>query len=314
MSSSGSGVAAAAGLAYATLGSDTGGSIRFPSAACGLVGVKPTYGRVSRHGVFPLAESLDHIGPMTRTVADAALMLGVMAGYDDADSTSLSEPVPDYVSSCLSENSLDGVKIGIDWEYCTAGVDDEVVEELRRVADQFVALGAQLVEVTLPASYRDLVSGWGITCGVECARAHAAYYPARAYEYGPVLSQLIELGRAVPPDRYALLEHVREVFRSGFDALLEQVDVFLSPCMTCLPLPVEVMENTAAAEDSRADFITFTAPFDYSGHPTLTLPAGVRGGKPVSFQLVGPWLGEAQLFSIGTAYENLQGVQPHPPL
>ena len=311
VSSSGSGVAVAAGLAFGALGTDTGGSIRFPSACCGLVGIKPTYGRVSRHGAFPLAESLDHIGPMTRSVGDAARLLQVLAGQDPRDSTTLSDPVPNYAAA-LAEG-VPGLTIGVDWSYVSAGVEAVVVQTVRDALDAFVQLGAEVTEVTLPASLATLVEGWGVTCGVECARAHQDYYPARKAEYGKVLAGLIDQGINAAQADYDELERVRNQFRSELDVLFEQVDLLIAPCMTGLPATVEEMNTTVASEGSRADFITFTAPFDYSGHPTITLPAGLaENGLPKSFQLVGRLLGEPTLIHAGSAYEQALGFHDHP--
>ena len=310
-SSSGSGVSVAAGLAFGAIGSDTGGSIRFPSAANGIVGIKPTYGRVSRHGAFPLSESLDHLGPMTRTVEDAARMLHVLAGQDPRDPTSLADPVPNYTGALADQ--VTGVKIGVDWSYVSAGVEAVVVQTVRDALDAFVQLGAEVTEVTLPASLATLVEGWGVTCGVECARAHQDYYPARKAEYGKVLAGLIDQGINAAQADYDELERVRNQFRSELDVLFEQVDLLIAPCMTGLPATVEAMNNTVASEGSRADFITFTAPFDYSGHPTITLPAGLaENGLPKSFQLVGRSLGEPTLIHAGSAYEQALGFHDHP--
>jgi amidase len=311
VSSSGSGVAVAAGLAFGALGTDTGGSIRFPSASCGLVGIKPTYGRVSRHGAFALAESLDHIGPMTRNVGDAARMLQVLAGQDRHDPTTLAEAVPNYAAA-LAE-AVPGLTIGVDWNYVSTGVDQVVVQTVRDALDGFVELGAEIAEVTLPSSYATLVQGWGVTCGVECARAHHAYYPAKKAEYGPVLAGLIELGLNASPADYDGLERVREQFRRELDTLFEQVDVLIAPCMASLPPTMDEMNSSAPANDSRTDFITFTAPFDYSGHPTITLPAGLdESGLPKSFQLIGRTLGEPTLIHAGSAFEQALGFQNHP--
>ena len=311
VSSSGSGVAVAAGLAYGALGTDTGGSIRFPSASCGLVGVKPTYGRVSRHGAFALAESLDHIGPMTRTVEDAACMLGVIAGRDAEDATSLDEPVPDYTA--LSGGGLSGTTIGVDWEYISTGVDEEVVATVSEAIARFRDLGADVVDVKLPAEYAQLSSEWALTCGPECAKAHAEYYPRQKDLYGPVLSSMIEAGMGVAPEKYEELEQVRAVFRTKLDALLADVDVVIAPCMRSLPPKVSEMDAPTQDEGDRADFIRFTAPFDYSGHPTITLPAGLSAaGLPKSFQLIGPRLGESLLFRLGYAHEGASGPVLHP--
>jgi amidase len=199
VSSSGSGVAVAAGLAYGALGSDTGGSIRFPSACCGIVGIKPTYGRVSRHGAFPLAESLDHIGPMARTVEDAALLLQAIAGSDPADPTSLSSPPPSY-AAMLAER-LPGLVIGVDWDYVSRGVEEPVVDTVREALGVFRSLGAREVEVAMPPETAALIEGWVVTCAVECARAHRRYYPAQKERYGPVLAALIERGLGTPVPR-----------------------------------------------------------------------------------------------------------------
>jgi amidase len=311
VSSSGSGVAVAAGLAYGALGSDTGGSIRFPSAACGLVGIKPTYGRVSRFGAFPLAESLDHIGPMTRSVADAARMLQAIAGADPLDPTTLAEPVPNYAQ--IPEQPLKGLRIGADWSYIETGVDAEVVGALREALKIFTDAGAQVIEIKMPESHRQLVHEWGLTTGVECARAHADYYPARKSEYGPVLGSLIDLGLSVTEESYQALETVRGQFRSEFDAVIAGVDVMICPNMPALPPPMAEMLDPSLQDPQRADFLTFTAPFDYSGHPTLTLPVGLSAsGLPQSIQLVAGRLQESTLIAAGSGFEQIGAFRQHP--
>lgn len=310
VSSSGSGVSVSGRLAFGAIGTDTGGSIRFPSAACGIVGLKPTYGRVSRHGVFPLADSLDHIGPMTRTVEDAARMLGVIAGHDAQDPTSLVDAVPNYVAAC--DGGVRGLKIGVDWAYVETGVLPDVVETIKASLSLFTELGAEVVEVKLP-SYVSLVQGWGITCGAECALAHAPYYPAQKSAYGPELSRLLDMGRAATAMAYAQLERERERFRGQLDALLKTIDVLIAPCMVSLPPTIEWMAEATRTDQGTADFITFTAPFNYSGHPSLTLPAGVSGGGlPKAFQLIGRTLGEPTLLRAGHAFEQARGPIAYP--
>ena len=311
VSSSGSGVSVAAGLAYGALGSDTGGSIRFPSAACGLVGIKPTYGRVSRHGAFPLAESLDHIGPMTRNVEDAARMLQVIAGVDPRDATTIEDSVPNY--SAMLATSVQGFRIGVDWEYVSTGVDPAVVDVVRDAIQVFQTLGADVDEVTLPAAYRRLIKEWGITCSVECVRAHRATYPSRKADYGPILAGFLDAGLAADREAYDALEALRVEFRSELDALLDRVDALIVPTMIS-PTPTwESINKIVQSDDEIADFITFTSPFNYSGHPTITLPAGLDGdGLPKSCQLVGRWLGEPSLIRAGSAYEAELGFDEHP--
>ncbi len=303
VSSSGSGVAVAAGLAYGAIGTDTGGSIRFPSAANGIVGIKPTYGRVSRHGAFPLADSLDHIGPMARTTEDAARMLGVLAGHDVHDATSLASAVPNY-GAAIGE-SVRGMRIGIDRAYTETGVAEDVVAGVREALATLEDLGAEIVEVEIPA-YKPLLQGWGITCGAETALAHAAYFPARRSEYGAALAGLLDGGRAASATAYAALERRRERFRADFETLLHRVDVLIAPAMVLAPPRVDQMASLLAG--GVADFITFTAPFNYSGHPSITLPATFnRNGVPVSFQLIGRLLGEPTLIHAGHAYEHARG-------
>lgn len=308
-SSSGSGVAVAAGLAHAAIGTDTGGSIRFPSAACGLVGVKPTYGRVSRYGVFPLAESLDHIGPMARCVEDAARMLQAMAGFDPLDPTTLDAPVPTYAA--LLDAPLNSVKVGVDWRYVGEDTGPEAAAVVQDALKLLRGLGATVVGVQMP-NWEALADGWTTTCGVECALAHAATYPARKQEYGAALAALIETGLAAAARDYARLEQERIRFRSGLNALLEDVQVLIAPC---LPGPIPAAERSGAAgrESRPGRFIRFTAPFDYSGHPSVTLPLDVdEDNVPRAFQLVGGHLQEARLLAIARSFEQAAGFRyPH---
>jgi amidase len=310
VSSSGSGVAVAARLAYGAIGTDTGGSIRFPSAACGVVGIKPTYGRVSRAGAFPLADSLDHVGPMTRTAEDAGRMLGVLAGFDPKDPTSLRDPVPNYLAAC--QDRVAGLRIGVDRAYVETGVADDVVAAVRDALEALKQLGASVKEIQLPP-YQALVKGWATTCGVETALAHTRFYPARRADYGPELAALIEGGRAAPALAYARLERERESFRAGLDRLFDGVDLVIAPCMVSAAPPLEWMAAAVRGESQTVDFITFTAPFDYSGHPTITLPTGVNAaGLPLAVQLVGRRLGEETLVHAGHAYERGRGPMRYP--
>ncbi len=191
-SSSGSGVAVAAGLAYATLGTDTGGSIRLPSACCGLVGVKPTWGRVSRHGVHPLAESLDHVGPMARSAADCSALLAVIAGPDPADPTAAPTPAPDYLARI--EGGVSGLRLGVDRAFVEAHATPEVAASLEAAVTVATKLGARVVDVRFPQT-EPILRGWAVQCAVEAARAHRATYPARKAEYGPRLGALLDRGR-----------------------------------------------------------------------------------------------------------------------
>ena len=301
VSSSGSGVATAAGLCFGSLGSDTGGSIRFPSSACGIVGIKPTWGRVSRHGVFPLAGSLDHVGPMCRTVRDAALVLGVIAGHDAGDPTSLRAPVPDYASEI--GRGLRSVRVGIDERWVREGMDDEVTGLVLGAASVLQRAGAELRAVRMPPT-ADLVRVWPITCAVECAAAHEPTFPARESEYGPDLAALIHTGRSVPATAYAKAHEERLAFAGRLAGLFEEIDVLLCPSLGISPPPV-APSLSAPNEDLMLTLLRFTAPFDFSGSPTLSLPCGFGGdGMPASLQLVGRHLEEGLLCRAGHAYEQ----------
>lgn len=190
-SSSGSGVATAAGLCFASLGTDTGGSIRLPCDLNGVTGLKPTYGRVSRYGVFDNSPTLDHVGPMARSVADLAAMLGAMAGRDENDPTTEFRDVPDYLT--IMQKGARGLRIGVDRAYNTTGVDPVIVSRLDAAMAIMRQLGAEVVDVTMP-SPDQTIKDWLPYSAVEMGVAHEATYPSRKSEYGPVLSGFIELG------------------------------------------------------------------------------------------------------------------------
>jgi amidase len=310
-SSSGSGVATSLGLCYGSLGSDTGGSIRFPSATCGLSGIKPTWGRVSRYGVFPLADTLDHVGPMTRSVADAAAMLGVIAGADRNDPTTYKAPVPDYLESI--GDGIRGLRVGIDRGYATDGIDGQVVAALTEAERVLVGLGATIREVRFPA-YQKLVSQWIAMCAVETAAAHANTYPARKAEYGPDLAALIEQGLATKGTDIAPINLERLRFSRELSELFEVVDILLIPTMP-VPIPsLEVMKAYGEDPNVLLNILRFTAPFDFSGSPTLTLPNGFdTAGMPLSMQLVGPHLSEDVLTRAGHAFQTATSWHRRPP-
>lgn len=313
VSSSGSGVATAAGLCFGSLGTDTGGSIRFPSAACGLVGVKPTYGLVSRFGAFPLAESLDHIGPITRSVRDAARMLQVLAGHDPLDPNSLPNsldvPIPDYEAEWLP--GLAGLTLGVDPAWSAAGVAPDVSRTVTDAANILAGTGARIREIEMPDA-RALIDGWAVTCGVEAALAHAETFPSRRDEYGPVLAALLDLGLRSRAVDYAALERERERYRAALQRIFHEVDAVLLPAMPFPPPPLDDLDRLGK---TGAAAITFTAPFDYSGSPCVTVPAGFTNeGLPLAFQVVGPALSEARLLRIAHQYElEGPGGPSHPP-
>ena len=300
LSSSGPGAALAAGLCYGALGSDTGGSIRFPSASCGLVGLKPTYGRVSRYGVFPLAPSLDHVGPMTRGVADAAVMLSAIAGADPHDPTALQDPVPDYLA--LLAEGIAGLSIGLDEAYCAEHTDPAVTDAVLKSAEVFEGLGATIRKVQLP-SMDDLLRGFVSLVAVEAALAHEPYYPEQAEKYGD-LRQLLKDGHEVRAVDHARVQAAGRTLSAQLTEILGGVDALLCPSWP-EPAPLIAPDESEAENIGGGHRLKFTAPYNFSGHPTLSVPCGFNAdGLPLSLQLVGRRLSEGVLLRLGHAYEQ----------
>ena len=302
VSSSGSGVATAAGLCFGSLGTDTGGSIRFPSAACGVTGLKPTWGRVSRYGVFELAASLDHIGPMCRTAEDCGLMLGVLAGADPKDPTALQAPVPDY--SAGNKDHLSDLRIGWDAAYALNDVEPEVAAAVKQTLAVLEKLGAQIVPIAMP-EVGDLVENWVPHCGIEAAVAHTNTYPSRRAEYGSMLAGLLDIGNKLTATDYQRILLQRATHTGQLNAVLMQVDLILMPAMPFAAPSTERIANLRKEPGYRRLMSRFTAPTDMSGHPTLTFPAGeTASGLPVAAQLVSGHLNEGLLVRAGSAFQN----------
>lgn len=302
-SSSGSGVATAAGLCFGSLGSDTGGSIRFPAAACGTVGLKPTWGRVSRYGVLALAESLDHVGPLTRSVADAGIMLEAIAGWDQNDPTSLPVAVPNMLDGIGRD--IRGLRIGFDAHYATHDIDPELAEAVVQCVKTLEELGAQIIDVTLP-DMDPYVAMWPTLCSAEAVVAHEATYPSRRGDYGPWFLGWLDKGAQVTGAEYAKASVLRAACVGHLQKAFEAIDVLVCPSMSAPPHEVtpEVLYGPLP-EDRAPKFQRFTAPFDFNGAPTLSVPCGLnQEGLPLSVQFVGKHLSEPLLCQVGYAYEQ----------
>ena len=301
-SSSGSGVATASGLCFGSLGSDTGGSIRFPSAACGIVGIKPTWGRVSRYGVLALAESMDHVGPMTRSVADAGIMLEAIAGFDPNDPTSLPNPVPNMLEGI--GQGIQGIRIGFDENYATNDINVELAEAVRAGVGVLADHGAEIVEVQVP-DVDEYVSAWPTLCSTEAVLAHAATYPSRRDDYGPWFQGWLDMGAEVTGAGYAKANNLRAACTGHFRRVFADIDILVCPSMSAPPHRVSP-EMLYARYDARdPKFQRFTVPFDYNGAPTLSVPCGMNSeGLPLSIQFVGKHLSEPLLCQVGHAYES----------
>jgi len=283
VSSSGAGVAVAASLAFGALGSDTGGSIRFPASACGVTGLKPSRGRVSLAGVFPLAPSLDHVGPMARSAADCALLFDAIA-----------ERAPEAGPAR---------SVGVD-RAALASIHAEVAAAAEQALDTFAALGLEVREVALPP-LEPFAQGWAVTVGVEAAPVHREWFDRAPGDYGPAMRMLIALGRAPPEGAYAALEAARRDFAAAMAQLHETADMILLPA---LPVPTPTLATLAQGgndPETVAAMLHFTAAFNYSGQPSLTLPAGFDAeGMPIGVQLIGPLGGDARLLAAGMAFQQ----------
>jgi amidase len=300
-SSSGSGAATAAGLCYGSLGSDTGGSIRFPSSACGLTGLKPTWGRVSRYGVSPLSESLDHIGPMTRTAADCAAMLAAIAGADPRDPTTLLAPVPDYVAGLAG--GVRGIRVGIAREYAFDGLHEDVLAVLNGAKDALVELGARLIPVGFP-SMADATTGWLHLCLGEVAIAHEATYPSRAADYGPGLGGVLEAAGKISATELGKAHILRDRFAGQVAEVFQDIDVLLVPVWNT-PMP-SAAEWVEMAKANIAHLLRYTTPFDLTGMPALTMNGGFdKRGAPIGFQLAGKHLSEDLLLRAGHTFQSI---------
>jgi amidase len=313
-SSSGSGVAAAAGFCFAAIGSDTGGSIRLPSSANNLTGIKPTWGRVSRFGVMPLSESLDHVGPMARSAADAAAVLQAIAGRDPHDPTSLADPVPDYLGQM--QGGVAGLTLGVDPKLAQRGLADEIVAAMESAVGVFERLGMTIKPAPFDLADADAGQALAVLMA-ELALAHAAYFPAQADRYGPSLRGRLEDAQRLRAADVAAGYVARDRFRGKVRALFDGVDLLLTPGLGRVVPRVETIEAMIRDEiEYDAGISCFAAPFNVAGVPTLSLPGGFTGeGLPVGVQLVGPWLAEPALIRAGVAFQQASDFHTRrPPL
>jgi len=303
-SSSGSGVAVAAALAPAALGSDTGGSIRIPASLCGISGIKPTYGRVSRAGVLPLAWSMDHAGPMARTVADCALMLGVMAGYDPADPTTSVLPVPDYLAALTGD--VKGLRVGLLRSHFTDVATPEVRDAVLAAARALERAGAVVDEVNLAEVARVSAASFAIV-PTEALAYHADWLRTRAADYQPDVRERLMIGAFVTGVQYVRGQQARQLLRQEVDAALVRRDVLLAPA-TPIPAPVLGEKKTTLGDgesDVRSALIRFTRPFNLSGHPACSVACGfTTRGLPIGMQIVGRPFDEATVLRAADAYQR----------
>lgn len=303
-SSSGSGAAVATGLCAGSLGTDTGGSIRIPAAFCGIVGLKATHGRISLHGVTPLAWSLDHVGPLTRTVKDAALMLQALAGYDALDVDSSETPAADYTAQLTGE--VKGLRLGVPSSFFAEYTDPEAKAAFEAAIEVFAGLGAKIEEVTLPS----LENVWShialpILNG-EANAWHEPYLQKQAEDYGSNVRKFLERGKATSAIDYVRARRAKARFRHDVLTACAGLDALLTPG-ALIPPPLHDARSVVinGKEVSlMATLISATCPFNLTGQPALTVPCGFSvSGLPLALQIVGKPFDEATVLQVGHAYE-----------
>ncbi|MCA1831932.1 MAG: Asp-tRNA(Asn)/Glu-tRNA(Gln) amidotransferase subunit GatA [Actinomycetota bacterium] len=331
-SSGGSAAAVAAGMAPIGIGTDTGGSIRQPASLCGVVGMKPTYGRVSRYGLIAFASSLDQIGPFARNVRDTALLLNAIAGHDPKDSTSIPDPVPQYLDGL--DAGIDGLRIGIVKESLSEGTQPGVAGRFKDAIETLTSLGGEVEEVSLP-SFAHALSAYYLIAPAECSSNLARYDGVR---YGmradaPTVSEMNartraqgfgdEVKRRVMLGTYALsagyydayygkAQKVRTLVIRDFDEAYQKFDILVSPTS-----PTTAFKIGEKADDPLAMYLNdlFTIPSNLAGAPAISIPCGLaEDGLPVGLQIMGPLLSESLLLRAAFAYESARGPAERPPL
>jgi len=305
-SSSGSGAAVAAALAAGALGTDTGGSIRLPAGCCGVVGLKPTYGRVSRAGVMPLSWSYDHVGPLSRTTRDAALLLGLIAGHDPLDATSSRRPVPDYLAAL--DGGVKGLRLGVAGGFYADRLDPAVAGALAEAVAVLRELGAAVDPVAVPDP-RPMVAACSTPMvRAECVAVHSRLLKERPGELQPTVRDRMTPGLAVSAYEYLQGQRLRARFTREFlDAVFSRIDVLVTPTIPEPAPPLaQVKAGTSADVIARMGrFSRLTRPFNALGLPALSIPAGASAdGRPIAMQLVGRPFDEAVLLRLGVAYER----------
>lgn len=299
-SSGGSAAALAAGLTTLATGTDTFGSIRVPATMCGVYGLKPTYGLVSKYGVAPLSWSMDHIGPMARSVSDLALMLQHMAGYDPEDATSIKAPVPNYSGNL--DKGVKGIKIGIP-DYYLEGLDQDVERLFRHAILVLERMGAEVKEVEIPELSIASFSAYMVMMG-EAAAYHHEKLKSNPEGFGGDVRIMLETGELANSSQYIQAQQARRKLAKAFKHVFEEVDALVGPT---IPLQAPLIQENWVAENLEMTkrCISFTAPPNVTGIPSLSVPIGLSyNGLPIGMQIIGNYLSEKQLLQVGSAWES----------
>jgi len=303
-SSGGSAAAVGSFQCAASLGSDSGGSIRTPAAVCGVVGLKPTYGRASRYGAIPLAWSLDHVGPLTKSVEDAAIMLAAIAGPDPMDPSSSSRPIPDYRKDMRA--SIRGLRLGVARQYFSENVDTEIQKLVSAAIRQMEGMGATLVEVDIPALENCAAMEAHITLA-EATSYHEPYLKKQADDYGPGVRINLEAGRYLFATDYVKSQRARTLLKRNFNEAFKWAEVIVSPTLPALPpLVGEVWVKSGDLREHVIDaFLRFNIPYDLTGLPAISVPCGFSSaGLPIGLQIAGRAFEESTILRFAHAYEQ----------
>ncbi len=303
-SSSGSAVAVALGLCPFALGSDTGGSIRHPSALCGLTGLKPTYGRVSRTGGVPLSWSMDHVGSLTRSAAEAAVVLRTMAGRDPADETSSRRPVPNYVEEL--KGPIKGLRLGIPHTWFFEALEKEVADAVTAALDQLATLGCQRVDVRLP-HLEEVVGAHRAIIFSEASSYYQPYLRDRSEKFGDAIRPLLQGGLFLPAVDYLKGLRVRRVVRREWARVFATVDALVTPTtpVTATKFGQATVQLPGGEKPLLRAYLDMTLPFNFTGHPAVSIPCGAsRAGLPIGLQLVGRPFGEATILRLAHHYQQ----------
>ncbi len=303
-SSGGSGVAVATGCSYASIGTDSGGSVRIPAAFCGVVGLKPTYGRISRAGIFPLSWSKDHAGPITRTVADAALTLQALAGFDPADPGSSRQAVPNFSRGLTA--GVKGLRLGVPREFFWEDVDSEVAAAVKKAVAVLAGLGASVREVRWPMAVEAKALSF-LIMGAESYSVHERWLKERPEDYGPDVRQRLAQGATILAADYLRAQRLRRRLIASLNAILKTCDVLLTPTV---PVAAPRLEETTLKWPGQTESVTAALPrltraFNLTGGPALSVPCGFTpGGLPIGLQIAGRAYDEATVLRVGHAYEQ----------
>lgn len=297
-SSGGSAVAVASGMCVAALGSDTGGSIRIPSSLCGTVGLKPTFGRISLNGVIPLSWNLDHVGPITNNVRDAAIILQILAGYDPLDPSSIDYPVDDYLTRL--EDGVKGWRIAFVKGDYIEGSQTEVISALNDSFNAFYDLGAIVKEVNIPWLHEGALAN-GIMTQADAAAYHHDRLVSHPQEFGEDVLVRLRTGMAYTSSEYSQARHAQTILKCKFKHFFEDYDLLILPTT---PSTAPLIEGTDAIDQARK-LTRFTAPFNLVGLPAMSIPCGFsQAGLPLGLQIVGPEWGEEKVLRAGRAFEE----------